>query len=224
MHRLIMLSDVYQRSSDFDSRHAAVDQDNQFYWRYDIRRLEAEVIRDALLALSGTLDRTLGGSLLEVKNRAYLFDHTSNDKSSYDIRRRSIYVPVIRNHLYDMFQLFDYTDASVLNGNRDTSTIAPQALFLMNSQLVTSLTTAMAKRLLEMDETRKARINQLFLEAYGRQPTADELNRADIFLSRFEKLTVQDKDETKGDADSTQQAWQALCQSVILSSEFIYMR
>jgi hypothetical protein len=64
----------------------------------------------------------------------------------------------------------------------------------MNSQLVTSLTTAMAKRLLEMDETRKARINQLFLEAYGRQPTADELNRADIFLSRFEKLTVQDKD------------------------------
>ena len=224
MHRLVMLSDAYQRSSNFDSRHTAADQDNQFYWRYDIRRLEAEVIRDALLALSGTLDRTLGGSLLEVKNRVYLFDHTSNDKSSYDISRRSIYVPVIRNHLYDMFQLFDYTDASVLNGNRDTSTIAPQALFLMNSQLVTSLTTAMAKRLLEADGTHKAHINQLFLEAYGRQPTADELNHADIFLSRFAKLTAQDKDETKGNADSTQQAWQGLCQSVILSSEFIYVR
>ena len=123
-----------------------------------------------------------------------------------------------------MFQLLDDTDASVLNGDRETSTIAPQALFLMNSELVTGLTTAMAERLLEADRTRKAHINQLFLEAYGRRATSDELNRADVFLSQFEKLTVQDKGETKGDADSTQQAWQALCQSVVSSSEFIYVR
>ena len=224
MHRLMMLSDAYQRTSGFSPRHAAADSDNQLYWRYDIRRMEAETIRDALLAVSGRLDRTMGGSLLEVKNRAYLFDHTSKDKSSYDIRRRSIYVPVIRNHLYDMFQLFDYTDASVLNGNRDTSTIAPQALFLMNSELVADLTTAMADRLLEAGGTREARINRLFLEAYGRQPTADELKRADVFLARFEKLVAQDKDETKAEAGRTEQAWQALCQSVISSSEFIYLR
>lgn len=224
MHRLIMLSAAYQRSSGFDSQRAAVDPENQLYWRFDVRRLEAESIRDALLAVSGTLDRTLGGNLLEVKNRDYLFDHTSQDKSSYDIRRRSIYVPVIRNHLYDMFQLFDYTDASVLNGNRDSSTIAPQALFLMNSKLVIDLTTAMADRLLDTEGTREERITQLFLEVYGRPPTEDELTRADLFLTQFAELTAQEKEDPQGDVGGTQQAWQALCQSVISSSEFIYVR
>lgn len=223
MHRMMMLSGAYQRSSGFDSHRTATDPDNQFYWRYDIRRLEAETIRDSLLAVSGTLDRTIGGNLLGVKNREYLFNHTSQDKSDYDIRRRSIYVPVIRNHLYDMFQLFDYTDASVLNGNRDTSTIAPQALFLMNSKLVTDLTTAMADRLLNADGTRGARINRLFLEAYGRQPTEDELNRTGLFLTRFAELTAQETDESKDDT-GTKEAWQALCQSVLTSSEFIYVR
>ncbi len=224
MHRLIMQSAAYQRSSGFDSHCSKVDPVNQLYWRFDVRRLEAETIRDALLATSGTLDRTLGGNLLAVKNRDYLFDHTSQDKSSYDIRRRSIYVPVIRNHLYDMFQLFDYTDASVLNGNRNTSTIAPQALFLMNSKLVIDLTTAMADRLLDADGTRKERVTQLFLEAYGRPPTEDELTRADLFLTQFVELSAQEKEDPQGDADITQQAWQALCQSVISSSEFIYVR
>ncbi|TWU05237.1 Planctomycete cytochrome C [Symmachiella macrocystis] len=223
MHRLIMLSAAYQRSSGFDSHRAAVDPDNLLYWRFDVRRLEAETIRDALLATSGTLDRTLGGNLLAVKNRDYLFDHTSQDKSNYDIRRRSIYVPVIRNHLYDVFQLFDYTDASVLNGNRNTSTIAPQALFLMNSQLAIDLTTAMADRLLDADGTRKERVTQLFLEAYGRPPTEDELTRADLFLTQFMELTAQEK-SSQDNVGGTQQAWQALCQSVISSSEFIYVR
>ena len=224
MHRLMMLSSAYQRSSGFDSRLAAADADNKFYWRFNIRRLEAEAIRDALLAVSGTLDRTMGGSLLEAKNRDYLFNHTSQDKSNYDIRRRSIYVPVIRNHLYDVFQLFDYTDASVLNGDRETSTIAPQALFLMNSKLVTDLTSTMAERLLKTGTTREARINRLFLEAYGRQPTADELQRAGNFLSRFEELGARDKGATENDAARTRQAWQILYQSVVSANEFIYLR
>ena len=93
-----------------------------------------------------------------------------------------------------------------------------------HDELVTNLTTAMADRLLQADGTRKARINRLFLEAYGRQPTADELDRADVFLTRFAELVAQDKDETKGGAGRTKQAWQALCQSVVSSSEFIYVR
>jgi cytochrome c553 len=221
MHRLMMLSEAYQRSSGFESHNAAADPGNQFYWRYDIRRLEAETIRDALLAVSGTLDQTMGGSLLTTKNREFVFDHTSQDKSRYDhIRRRSIYVPVIRNHLYDFFQLFDYTDASVLNGNRDTSTIAPQALLLMNSDFVADLTTAMADRLLATDASREARINQLFQQAYGRPPSAAEAARAAQFLIQFEKLP----DRQPGDAETTRTAWQSLCQSIVSSSEFVYVR
>jgi hypothetical protein len=66
---------------------------------------------------------------LHVKNREFLFDHTSKDTTKYDSRRRSLYLPVIRNHLYDVFQLFDSTDATVPNGDRATTTVAPQALF-----------------------------------------------------------------------------------------------
>ncbi len=107
MHRLILLSATYQMSSDFDANAARVDPENRLLWRMNVRRLEAEPIRDALLAVSGRLDRRMGGSLLEVKNRAYFFDHTSKDATSYDSPRRSVYLPIVRNHLYDVFQLFD---------------------------------------------------------------------------------------------------------------------
>lgn len=219
MHRLIMSSAAYQRRSGFDADNADVDVANKFYWRFDVQRLDAESIRDALLAVSGTLDPTLGGSLLKVKNHEFVFNHTSQDKSKYrSIRRRSIYVPVIRNHLYDVFQLFDYTDASVLNGNRETSTIAPQALFLMNSDLVDDLTTAMATRLTEEAPTDSDRIERLFALAYGRPATDIEATQARQFLTRFEALLPEPSD------DATKRAWQALCQAVVSSSEFIYVR
>src|SRR5206468_1615394 len=101
-----------------------------------IRRLEAEAIRDGILAVSGALDRTPGGSLLHVANRGYLFDHTSKDATRYDTPRRSLYLPVIRNNLYDLHQLLDATDATVSSGDRPTTTVATQALLFMNSDLV----------------------------------------------------------------------------------------
>ncbi|MCA9206612.1 MAG: DUF1553 domain-containing protein, partial [Planctomycetales bacterium] len=148
MHRLIMLSSVYRMSSTHDPECAAIDPENRWQWRAGVRRLEAEAIRDAMLAVSGTLDPTMGGSLLHVGNREFIFNHTSKDETKYDAPRRSLYLPVIRNHLYDVFQLFDYTDAGVVNGDRSTSTVAPQALFMMNSELVSDAATALARRAL----------------------------------------------------------------------------
>jgi len=218
MHRQIMLSEAYQRSSGYDAKNAEIDPGNQFYWKYNIRRLEAESIRDALLSVSGTLDRTMGGNLLKVKNRDYLFNHTSEDKSTYhDIRRRSIYVPVIRNHLYDLFQLFDYTDASVLNGNRESSTIAPQALMLMNSELITDLTTVMSNELINNYDDTDDRIQELFLRTYGREPSVNERLRVVQFIEKFSKLNA-------GHQDAQSKAWQAVCQSMVSSSEFLYLR
>ena len=79
-----MLSAAYQRQSGLDERAASVDPGNKFYWRYDLHRLDAESIRDGLLAVSGTLDTTMGGSLVPVKNREFFFNHTSEDKASYE--------------------------------------------------------------------------------------------------------------------------------------------
>ncbi|WP_390173916.1 PSD1 and planctomycete cytochrome C domain-containing protein [Rhodopirellula islandica] len=225
MHRMILLSQTYQRSSDFDAENAGLDPGNQWYWRFSLRRLEAEAIRDGLLAVSGQLDPTTGGNLMQYKNREYVFNHTSQDKSKYDSTRRSIYVPVIRNHLYDMFQLFDYTDASVLTGDRNTSTIAPQALFLMNSEMVSDLTFALADRLLEDDADSSQRIRRLYREAYGRPPSDLEISEGVRFLSQFETL-LQRNQVASGDreSDPERSAWQAFCQAVVSSSEFVYIR
>ncbi|WP_442511167.1 PSD1 and planctomycete cytochrome C domain-containing protein [Novipirellula sp. SH528] len=220
MHRLIMMSETYQRSSDFVPENAEADPGNQWYWRYNLRRLEAEAIRDGLLAVSGTLDRTTGGNIMQYKNREYVFNHTSEDKSKYDSSRRSIYVPVIRNHLYDMFQLFDYNDASVLTGDRNTSTIAPQALFLMNSELVAELALAFADRLLESEPDAEPRIDRLYLETYGRHASAAELSDASNFLTQFRAF----QQESDSDTDPERLAWQALCQAIVSSSEFVYLR
>ena len=143
-----------------------------------MKRLEAEAIRDSLLAATGTLDRTMGGSLLHVKNREYLFDHTSKDGTRYESRRRALYLPVIRNNVYDMFQLFDFPDPAVANGDRATTTVAPQALFFLNSDWVAELCGQFADKLLAGDLDDTGRVRRIYLQAFGREPTKRETERA----------------------------------------------
>ncbi|AMV40032.1 PSD1 and planctomycete cytochrome C domain-containing protein [Planctomyces sp. SH-PL62] len=227
MHRLIMLSATYQMSSDADPQALQKDPEDRLYWRWDVRRLEAEEIRDALLAVSGALDETMGGSLLQVENRAYFFDHTSRDKTGYDTRRRSLYLPIVRNHLYDMFQLFDSTDANVMNGDRATTTVAPQALFMMNSDLVIQSARELAADLLARPESDDAdRLRRLYQRTYGRTPTTDESRRDLAFLDRFERLPHDGPGGSGGSKGepSRPEAWQALCQVILASNEFVYIR
>jgi cytochrome c553/mono/diheme cytochrome c family protein len=222
MHRLILLSSTYQMSSVHDSRAAERDPDNRLHWRASVRRLEAESIRDALLVVSSQLDPAMGGSLLHVKNRDYLFDHTSIDKTRYDSRRRSVYLPVIRNHLYDLFQLFDFPDSTVPNGDRATTTVAPQALFLLNSELIGQASESLASRLLKEKKGDDAsRIQQLYALAYGRPATARESTRAREILQETEGL--QRAREPDG-AKRRLQAWACLCQIVLAANEFIYVK
>ena len=213
LHRMVVLSNTYRQSSDRNTI-AENDVENQFLWRANTRRLEAEAIRDALLAVSGLMDHSLGGSLLHVENRAFLFDHTSKDETTYDSRKRSIYLPVIRNHLYDVFSLFDYADASVTNGNRTTSTVAPQALFALNSDLMLQASEALAERLLfNQAGSDEERINRLYEIAYGRRASEPESQRAVEFIARFQN-----------ELGDRKQAWTSLCQVVLASNEFIYIR
>jgi hypothetical protein len=222
MHRLIVLSSTYQMSSASDPAAAAVDPDNLLQWRADIRRLEAETLRDALLAVSGSLDPQMGGSLVHVKNREFFFDHTSKDTTRYDSHRRSVYLPVVRNHLYDVFQLFDFGDGTVLSGHRTASTIAPQALFMMNSDLVLSASEQLAGRLLaSAGLSDAARIADLYSRAVGRPPTREEVERAMAFLGRAaEALSARQA----GLSPSRREAWRLLCQSVLASNEFLHFR
>jgi hypothetical protein len=222
MHRLIMLSSTYQMSATADSKAAAIDPENRLHSHAEVRRLEAEAIRDGLLAVSGTLDKSMGGSLLHVKNRDYLFDHTSRDLTSYDSRRRSLYLPVVRNNVYDVFQLFDFPDPAVPNGDRATTTVAPQALFLMNSDWTMKTCDQMAEALLKdvtLDDAGRTR--RLYRKAYGREASDAEAAKALILIRDVERA-MQGK-EMNLDRRRVL-AWSGLCQVVVAANEFVYVR
>ena len=222
LHRVIMLSSTYQLGSHVDPATVERDPENLLYGRATIQRLEAEEIRDAMLAVSGKLDRTLGGSLLNVKNRAYFFDHTSKDLTDYSSPRRSIYMPVVRNNVYDVFQLLDYPDAAIPTGDRTTTTVAPQALLMMNSQLVASASADLAARLLTQSPADDAkRIEQLYLLAYGRSATPAEVEQSQSFVLEIAKA-LQSTDSDPASRDK--RAWASLCQVVLAANEFIYLQ
>jgi hypothetical protein len=220
MHRRILLSATYQMSAERDPHAAAIDPDNRLLWRTNVRRLEAESIRDSLLAVAGLLDRAAGGpALAHVKNRGYLFDHTSKDETTYISRRRSLYLPVIRNHLYDVFQLFDATDATVSNGDRATTTVATQALFALNSDLIMDASERLASRLLDradLDDTGRVRL--LYLTAYGRPPSEHEIERAKSAVAGFEGEL-----RTVAPEARRTRAWALFCHVVLAANEFLFV-
>jgi hypothetical protein len=141
---------------------------------------------------------------------------------------------VIRNNLYDVFQLFDFSEPSVLNGDRDTTTVAPQALFMMNSELAWQAAQGLASRCLETSSAGEGtaaaaepaadvagQVRQLYEVAYGRPPSDEEVQRSQTFLSRCEQSLAAAQPDA---ARRRQQAWTALCQLVLSANEFIYIR
>ena len=223
LHRLIMLSETYQQSSQTHAGNAAIDPENRLLWRTNIRRIDAEVFRDSILAVCGQLDRTMGGSLLHVKNREFIFNHTSKDETNYDSMKRSVYLPVIRNNLFDGFSLFDYTDASVSVGDRNSSTVAPQALFALNSNLIMQAAEELAKgviaKVLNSDEER---IRELFLKVLGREPKKHEIAKIIDSLSEAQRVFAQNADVSPDECELN--AWTLIGQALLISNEFVYVR
>jgi hypothetical protein len=227
IHKLILQSRTWRLSSDpaacaTRARAEEVDPTNLLHWRGDVRRLEAESIRDATLAVSGLLDTTMGGSMLHVANRAFLFDHTSIDGTKYDSPRRSIYLPVIRNHLYDAFWLFDCTDGAVPNGNRGTSTVASQALYLLNSEFELGCAEALAKGILTAAPADGAlRTTILYRRVLGRMPTAAEERLVADGVRGIEAASA--ADGVAGE-EATLRAWTAVAQALLAGNEFLFVR
>jgi len=221
LHRRIMLSSAYQMSDRFDPRAARVDPENTRHWRFDRRRLEAEEIRDSILAVSGRLDSTMGGSLLTFKDREYVTSTANADPVNYKSRRRSVYLPVIRSALYDVYTAFDFGDPTVMNGDRPSTTVAPQALFVMNSAIVLEETRSMADiQLARKDVDDDGRIRSLYQTCFGRSPTALEVGRANEFLMRLNESYL----SLEPDATNRRlRSWQSFCKALIASNEFCFV-
>jgi len=173
--RSIVNSRVYQLSSEPHDLSLAIDPANRWLWRMNRRRLEAEAIHDAMLAVSGDLDLAVGGSLISGSLRSefgYQFDGT----------RRSIYVPVFRNTMHDLFEVFDVANPNLVSGQRSVSTLPTQALYLMNSPLVMNQSRQAAARLLDEACDDTCRIELAFERTLGRPPQPAELAFARDFL------------------------------------------
>lgn len=221
LHRQVVLSSTYRMSSAENREAALADPDNKLYWRVNRRRLEAEAIRDAVLVIGGSLDRQMGGSELLTGNRKYVTSTANVNPVVYQNKRRSIYLPVVRSALFEMFQVFDFSDPSVLNGKRQSTTIAPQALFMMNSKVVADECESMARNLLADNELNdQQRLERAFKMVYTRSASELEISESMGYLERYQEALESEKVD-KG--ESRRRSWQSLCHALVVASEFMYL-
>jgi hypothetical protein len=217
MHRLIMKSETYRQASSggFSGPEKTdpriVDPENRLLWRANIQRLEAEQIRDAMLFTSGWLDTTIGGKTIPLKNREFVFNHTSKDATTYESPRRALYLPIIRNHLYDMLEQFDYPDPTMPTGSRNSTVIAPQALIMMNAPVVMQSADKLAARVAALSDDTQ-RVQQAYALLYGRPPSVQESADALALLRDFSTT------------EKPERAWSLLGQTLYAANEFIYLR
>jgi hypothetical protein len=221
LHRTIMLSNTYQMSSAYDKKAAEADPENTLLWRANRRRLEAEAIRDAVTAVTGIIDFTEGGTMLPYKDRDYVSSTSQRGGADYDLPRRSVYIPVIRSSMYEMFQAFDLPDPSTPNGDRNSTVVAPQALFMMNASLVLKATRSMADKLLaEKGVDDAARVREVYERALARPPAGSDVDRALTFIAQVEKsMEPRESDAAKRRVF----AWQSFCKAMLSTNEFIYV-
>ncbi|MGH9661291.1 MAG: DUF1549 and DUF1553 domain-containing protein, partial [Bryobacteraceae bacterium] len=191
MHRLMLLTAAYRRSSRPDASSARIDAENRTLWRMNRRRLDAEALRDSVLAVAGSLNPKMGGTPIAVplteEERDGMRDYTqwpvAADPAEHS--RRSVYLLVKRSFRLPMFETFDAPDASASCARRDESTIAPQALALLNGRFFHDQAERLAARLRkEHGEDRGAWITAGWRLALGRDPSAGERTKALEFLAR----------------------------------------
>ena len=222
MHRLLMNSATYKQSSHASNNQASIDPENHLLSHFNLQRLDAEAIRDSLLFVSGRLDRHRGGKTIALRNREFVFNHTSRDRTNYLNERRTVYLPVIRNNVYDLMDLFDYPDPTTPSSDRATTTIAPQALLMLNSELVFDSSKRLALQLAgeELSDD-SARIKRAFFKTVSRPPSEREVTNLQALLEKLRTAIGPIQADTM---NLNVQAWTLLCQTLLCSNEFAYIR
>lgn len=217
MHRMMVTSAAYRMSSRPDAKSDEADPQNRLLHKANIRRLEAECIRDAALAVSGRLDPKLGGPSVMPYLTEFMAGRGKPAKSGPldGDGRRSLYIGVRRNFLTPLFLAFDYPVPFTSIGRRSVSNVPAQALALMNNPLFQQQAEVWAKKILAIPNlTPEQRIGTLYVEAYGRPMTSSEAADSLAFL------TEQDKAYGKPDDP---RSWTDLCHVLFNVKEFIFL-
>jgi hypothetical protein len=214
MNRLIMLSKTYQMSAAYDEATKAKDPENRMLSHFPRQRLSIEEIRDAYLAMGGDLDLTMGGTL---DPGVGTDGETSSGRISMNPEktdRRSIYLPLRRSNLPTLYTLFDFGDATTPEGHRNPTSVATQALFVMNSPLVIREAKNIADTVLKQETQNKRRVEEIYLRVLDRRPDANEIDKGLTYMNGF---------RSKWNTIDEETAWTSLTHALMASNEFIFV-
>ncbi|MBI3410282.1 MAG: DUF1553 domain-containing protein [Planctomycetes bacterium] len=217
MHRMMVLSSTYQMASRADPPADEADPDNKLLHRMPVRRLDAEAIRDAMLAVSGRLDRTLFGPSVPPHLTPFMLGRGRPGASGPldGDGRRSIYLGVRRNFLNPMLLAFDYPTPFSTMGRRSVSNVPAQALTMMNNDFVLQQAESWGKKVLAGNgRTARARLNQMYVAVFGRPPSEVESTQAQAYLEEQARI--------HGRSDAPR-AWTDLAHVLFNVKEFIFI-
>jgi hypothetical protein len=245
LHKTILLSNTYRRSSDSQTKAAAADPDNKLMWRYGRHRLEAEAIRDSMLQVSGLLNSKMGGpgvfppvpeGTVSALSATAAAGGWSSEKDAEQNNRRSVYIFVRRNLRYPMLQEFDSPNTFDVWHTRRNTVTAPQALDILNNELILEWSRAMAGQVLGAGSRASEPweyIDRAFKLAYGRAAAPEELKTASAFWDQqtaimARRLASESKPpmptKTIDGMDSARSAaFVDLCHMLFASNEFLYI-
>ena len=229
MVRKVVLTLTYRQSGRHNPAAHHLDPENRLLWRANRRRLEAEVYRDALLAISGNLDRTRGGPSLSLDapdSLASTFPYALNREVLLrgPVRhRRTVYVPTLRKSQVqelDVLNLFDFPDPNQASGARAVTTVPTQSLYLMNSPFLREQSRLAAQRLLDdngRDDER--RVSHFIMKTLNRPASKEEVSRAREFAQSFQAELAALAEPPD---DPRLEAWTRYCHAVFVSNEFLF--
>jgi hypothetical protein len=211
MHRRMVLSHAYRMASVADPSANRADPSNRLLHRMNARRLEAEAIRDAMLALSGRIDPTMYGPSIPVHLTSFMEGRGRPGRSGPldGSGRRTVYLEVRRNFLDPMLVVFDFPTLPACLGRRNVSNVPAQALTLLNDPFVLSQAKAWAGRAIKEQPRAEGRLDALYRAAFGRPPDEREKAESLAFV------------EARG-ADETS-AWSDLCHVLLNTKEFLFL-
>jgi hypothetical protein len=222
--RSLVLSHTYQLGSAHDSAASEIDPDNRLLWRASPRRLDAEAIRDALLTASGQLQlQPPHGSAVANAGGGYVGKGLSPERfTQITADYRSVYLPVVRDFVPEVLDIFDFAEPSLVVASRDVTNVPVQALYLLNNGFVREQASAMAKRILAQQLTHPQQIALAYQYALGRPPSDAEETRAEQYLLSEGKALLPVKAGKVDDAALL--SWSTFCQALFACAEFRYLK
>jgi len=230
LHRLIMTSAVYLQGSAFDAAKAKVDPDNRLLWRQRPQRIESEILRDSILAISGTINPEMFGPAVKgpiaseaIQARNMKDPYPKDVRDTPATRRRSIYMFHKRVVQSPLMQAFDGPDAQASCGRRVTTTVAPQALALLNDRFIRGRAEDLARRLAkEASHETTAQVRLAWRLVLSREPSVTELKSGTEFI-QARSAQRSTRDTSQPEADARHLALTDFCQALFALNEFIYV-